>query len=137
MRTAKLTALLLAPMLVLLMAMTKPLVDPEPIAVPAGLSDKAVAKAVLVGVSQRGWAVTKQEPGYMEATLHLRTHMARIGITYDTRQVKIRYLESENLDYKMKNGVPQIHRNYLSWISNVVLDINVQLQAAAADLASG
>lgn len=63
--------------------------------------------------------------------------MARIGITYDTRQVKIRYLESENLDYKMKNGVPQIHRNYLSWISNVVLDINVQLQAAAADLASG
>jgi hypothetical protein len=137
MRTAKLTALLLAPMLVLLMAMTKPLVDPEPVAVPAGLSDKAVAKAVRVGVSQRGWAITKEEPGYMEATLHLRTHMARIGITYDTRQVKIRYLESENLDYTMKNGVPQIHRNYLSWISNVVLDINVQLQAAAADLASG
>src|SRR5512140_970614 len=105
MRTAKLKALLLAPLLVLLMAMAKPLVDPEPLPVPAGLSEKAVAKAVRVGVSQRGWIITRQDPGFVEATLHLRTHMARIGINYDTQQVKVRYLESENLDYKVKQGV--------------------------------
>ena len=137
MRTANLKALLLVPMLVLLMAMTKPLVDPEPLLVPAGLSDKAVAKAVLVGVLQRGWVITRQDPGYMEATLHLRSHMARIGINYDTQHVKVRYLDSENLDYEMKQDVPHIHRNYLNWVNNVVLDINVQLQAAAADLATG
>ena len=137
MRTANLKALLLVPMLVLLMAMTKPLVDPEPLLVPAGLSDKAVAKAVRVGVSQRGWVITRQDPGYMEATLHLRSHMARIGINYDTQHVKVRYLDSENLDYGMKQGVAHIHRNYFNWVNNVVLDINVQLQAAAADLATG
>lgn len=137
MRSAKFKALLLAPILLLLMAGSVPLVDPAPLAVPAGLSDKAVAKAVPVGVSYRGWVVTGQEPGYVEATLHLRTHVAKIGINYDTRQVKLRYLNSENLDYEVKKGAPHIHGNYLKWVNNVMLDINVQLQAAAAELATG
>lgn len=137
MRTARLKALFLLPILVLLMAGTVPLVDPEPLAVPPGLTDKVVAKAVRVGVSQRGWLVTKQEPGFIEATLNLRTHTAKIGINFDTGQVKVRYLESVNLDYEIKKGVPRIHKNYLKWVNNVLLDINAQLQAAAADLEAG
>ncbi len=110
------------------------LVDPPAISVPPGLTEKIVAKSIRLGVAQRGWIVTRQDPGYMESTLHLRTHVARVGINYDTRSIQIRYLESENLDYAIKKGVPRIHGNYLKWVNNLVHDISLQLQAAEMDL---
>lgn len=111
------------------------LVDPAPIAVPEGLTEKAVGKSIRTGIAGRGWVVSRSEAGFMEATLNLRSHMAKVGITYDTKTIQIRYLESTNLDYAEKKGVRRIHGNYLKWINNMVRDINLQLQAAAADLA--
>ena len=132
MRSRKFRALLLAPLVVLLMAAGPLLVNPEPIPVPAGLSEKAVSQAVRVGVAKRGWIVTTQDPGYLEATLHLRSHMAKIGVTYDTQSVRINYLESTNLDYVVKKDGAHIHGNYLKWVENVVRDISVQLNLAEA-----
>jgi hypothetical protein len=123
---------LLMPLLALLMAAAPLLVDPAPISVPAGLSEQAVAKAITLGVAQRGWIVSKQEPGYMEATLNIRTHMARVGITYDLKTVQIRYLDSSNLDYEVKDDGRHIHRNYAKWINNLVRDISMQLLTASA-----
>jgi hypothetical protein len=80
--------IVLVPVLALLMAAAPLLVDPAPISVPAGLKEPAVARAITLGVAQRGWIVSKQEPGYMEATLNIRAHMARVGITYDTSTVE-------------------------------------------------
>jgi hypothetical protein len=110
------------------------LVDPPAISVPPGLTEKVIAKSIRLGGAQRGWLVTRQDPGYMESTLHLRTHVARVGIKYDTRSIQIRYLASENLDYAIKKGVPRIHGNYLKWVNNLVNDISLQLQAAEMDL---
>ena len=110
------------------------LVDPQPISVPSGLSDKAVAKSIRLGVAQRGWVVSRQDSGYMEATLNIRSHVAKVGITYDTKSIQIRYLDSTNLDYEVKKGVRRIHGNYLKWINNIVRDISVQLQSAEIDM---
>jgi hypothetical protein len=110
------------------------LVDPEPISVPPGLSEKAVAKSIRLGVAQRGWVVSRQDPGYMEATLNIRSHVAKVGITYDTKSIQIRYVDSTNLDYEVKKGVRRIHGNYLKWINNIVRDIGVQLQSAEIDM---
>jgi hypothetical protein len=123
---------LLMPLLALLMAATPLLVDPPPISVPTGLNEQAVAKAVTLGVAQRGWIVSKREAGYIEATLNIRTHMARVGITYDLETVQIRYLESSNLDYEVKGDGRHIHRNYLKWVNNMVRDISMQLLTASA-----
>lgn len=112
------------------------LVDPQPIAVPLGLSEKAVAKSIRLGVAQRGWVVSRQDPGYMEATLNIRSHVAKVGITYDTSSIQIRYIDSTNLDYEVKKGVRRIHGNYLKWINNIVHDISVQLQSAEIDSAN-
>jgi hypothetical protein len=131
MRLKNVVALLVAPLLVLLLAGAARLVDPTPLAVPVGLSEAAVDKAVRVGVSKRGWIISKQDKGYLEAVLHVRTHMAKIGITYDTKQVALKYLDSEDLDYTVKSDGPYIHAKYLQWANNVLLDINVQLQTAA------
>lgn len=136
MRKARLRALAIVPVLALLMA-SAVLVDPAPIAVPQGLSDQAVAKAVKLGVLKRGWMVTREEPGYMEATLHLRVHMAKIGINYDQKAVTIRYLESQNLDYEVKKDVRYIHGNYLKWINNVARDISIQLEQSTTVAPAG
>lgn len=110
------------------------LVDPQPISVPPGLSEEAVAKSIRLGVAQRGWVVSRQDPGYMEATLNIRSHVAKVGITYDTKSIQIRYIDSTNLDYEVKKGVRRIHGNYLKWINNIVRDISVQLQSAEIDM---
>jgi hypothetical protein len=132
-RNNKLLSLFLAPLLVLVLSASAVLVDPGPIAVPPGLSEAAVAKAIRLGVAQRGWVVTRSDPGYMEATLHLRTHVATIGLKFDTKQIGIHYVSSDNLDYEVKKGVPHIHGNYLKWVNNVVHDISIQLLAITPD----
>ena len=123
----RVATLLLAPLLVLVLAAASVLADPGPIVVPPGFSDAAVAQAIRLGVAKRGWVITRQDPGYMEATLHLRSHVATIGLNYDVRQITIHYVSSENLDYEVEKGVTYIHRNYLKWVGNVVHDINIEL----------
>lgn len=132
-----------APMLMMLLGLaavapiavaSEVLVDPQPISVPPGLSEQSVAKSIRLGVAQRGWVVSRQDPGYMEATLNIRSHVAKVGIAYDTKSIQIRYIDSTNLDYEVKKGVRRIHGNYLKWINNIVRDISVQLQSAEIDM---
>lgn len=125
-----LLSLLAVPLAFMLMGAAV-LVDPAPIPVPAGLAAKEVSKAIRAGIVQRGWEVTKDENGRIDAVLHLRGHMAEIAIDYDTKQVKVSYVASENLDYSDKGGVRHIHRNYNKWVENVVSDISRQLQVAS------
>ena len=132
-----LKALLLVPLVAFLMGAAPALVDPPPIAVPAGLALTAVERAIVVGSAQRGWIISRKDPGRMEATLNIRSHVARVAITYDQGSIQIRYLDSQNLDYEVKKGVPRIHGNYLKWINNMVRDISVQLQTAAYDAPAG
>ena len=132
----RLKALLLLPVALLLMAAT-PLVDPAPIPVPAGLDDRAVAKAIRLGGAQRGWLVTRQDPGAMELTLNIRTHMAKLGVKYDPQSIQLSYLDSTNLDYEVKKDNRYIHRNYPKWVNNLVNDITVQLALAQSQAEGG
>jgi hypothetical protein len=122
------SGLLLLPVLALLMgARQVPLVDPEPIAVPAGLTEAKVVRAIKAALVGRTWVVSEEQPGKIIATLNLRSHMAKIDISYDTSKVNIKYLDSRELMYGEKKGVTVIHRNYLSWLQNLVTDISRNL----------
>ena len=132
----RLRALLLLPVALLLMAAT-PLVDPAPIPVPAGLDAKAVATSIRLGGAQRGWLVTRQDPGAMELTLNIRTHVAKVGVKYDTQSIQPTYLDSTNLDYEEKKGNRYIHRNYPKWVNNLVNDITMQLALAQSKAEGG
>jgi hypothetical protein len=132
----RLRALLILPVALLLMAAT-PLVDPAPLPVPAGLDDKAIAKSIGLGGAQRGWIVTRQDPGAMELTLNIRTHMAKVGVKYDTKSIQFTYLDSTNLDYEVKKGNRYIHRNYPKWLNNLANDIAVQLALAQSQAEGG
>jgi hypothetical protein len=133
MKRSRLAYLLLIPIAFLLMGARQiPLVDPAPIAVPAGLTVKAVSSAIRTGVSRHGWIVNKDDAGKMEAILNIRKHSTRVTIAYDKANVKIAYAGSENLLYEEKNGQRFIHRNYQNWLNNLVSDISSALQIAAA-----
>ena len=108
----------------------KPLVDPDPVAVPAGLDAAAVAKEIKRSLLGRGWVVAAERPGAIDATLNLRAHVARVTLSYDTAQVRLAYQSSENLDYEEKRGQRFIHKNYNSWVANVLTDLSRNLQLA-------
>ena len=124
----RLAVLLLVPLAFMLMGAKAVLVDPEPISVPAGIAAKDVARAIKVGIVRRGWAVTKDENSQIDAVLNVRTHMAKVIIPYSTKEVSIRYVGSDNLDYQEKGGVKYIHANYIKWVRNMQMDIQRELQ---------
>jgi hypothetical protein len=109
------------------LARSAPLVDPAPVEVPAGLTADQVAKEIKRALLGRGWAVTGEQPGRIDSTLHLRTHTAVIRVDYDTRQVRLAYVDSNELEYKEKKGKRSIHPNYLGWVDNVARDIKINL----------
>lgn len=114
-------------------ARSAPLVDPDPVAIPANLGADKVAKDIKRTLAGRGWSVTAEQPGQIDSTLNLRTHVARIRISYDAKQVRFAYVDSSDLDYKLKNGKPYIHRNYLGWIAYLVSDLSTNLQLSQQD----
>lgn len=118
------SGLLLVPFLVLLMgARQVPLVNPDPIAVPAGLTEAKVIRSIKAALVGRQWVVSEEQPGKIIGTLNLREHMAKIDVSFDASKIHIKYLDSKELMYGEKKGVTVIHRNYLSWIQNLVNDI--------------
>ena len=130
--------LLLLPLLLLTMAFRqKPLIDPPPIAVPAGLSAVQVGKAVKGGLIGRGWAVTAEQADGVDATLTGNDYTAKIHVAFDTKQVSIRYVDSSNLKYEVKkNGQRMIHTNYMGWMHYLSDDIGRNLQLISAGATS-
>lgn len=70
----------------------------------------------------------------MEATLAIRPLVAMVRITYPTKSIRIRHVDSTNRDYEVKRGVRRIHGNYLKWVDYIVHDISIQMQTAELDL---
>lgn len=89
--------------------------DPAPIGIPAGRSAEDVSKAIKLGLSQQQWIVASEEPRRILATYLVRTHIAKVAISYDATQVTFSYLDSSNLDYEEQGDKREIHRNYNKW----------------------
>src|SRR5262245_7878285 len=125
MSRSRLVALLFVPLAFMLMGARAVLVDPEPLTVPAGagITLEQVSKAIKVGATRRGWVVEKDENSEITAVLHLRTHTARVAIPYSDKQIGIKYLSSDDLNYQEMNGKRYIHSNYNNWIKNLRGDI--------------
>ncbi len=124
-------SLLLAPALLLLMAFRQvPLVDPPPIAVPAGVSQAKVEQVIGSALSARNWRIVKHAPGEIDAVYDPRDFSVTIAVHYDPQQVQINYVTSNHLRYEVKNGTRYIHTNYASWIKNLVTDISNGLMMA-------
>ena len=123
--------LLLVPALLLLMAFRQvPLVDPQPIPVPANVSQDKVTQIIEQALSASNWRIVKHVPGEVDAVYDPRAFSVTIAVHYDAQKIQINYVTSDNLRYEVKNGVRYIHTNYASWIRNLVTDIQNGLMMA-------
>ncbi len=95
------------------------IVDVEDSSIPDDLSDEKIVKTIQRAGTVRGWVVKRIETGHLQATIFVRSHMARVDINYTANSYSIRYNDSDNLGYE--NG--KIHRNYNKWVQNLNMDI--------------
>lgn len=107
---------------------TAPVLDsPRAIDVPNNVSMEEVEDAILDAMRDRGWGVHERNRGEIIADLNLRSHFARVGITYNPGAIAIEYMESRNLDYEVVDGEEHIHDNFNSWLTNLANDIQRNL----------
>ena len=123
--------LLLIPALLLLMAFRQvPLTDPAPISVPANVGTARVEQVIGSALTSRNWRIVKHVPGEVDAVYDPRNFSVTIAVHYDASKIQINYVTSSNLRYEVKGGVRYIHKNYESWIKNLVTDIQNGLMMA-------
>lgn len=121
-RTFRCTAATMLVSLVVLLygcSSTRPVENLEDVSIPAGLTMEQIENALVQGGQTRGWLVKKLEPGHAEATIFVRSHVAKVDIYYNQDSYSIRYKDSENLDHA--DG--KIHGRYNEWVANLSGDI--------------
>ncbi|MEO8809497.1 MAG: hypothetical protein ABI386_04540 [Rhodanobacter sp.] len=135
MSRSRLLLLLLLPSLLLTMALRQaPLVDPTPIDVPAGMTAPQVGKAVKGALIGRGWVPANEQADGVDAMLSGKDYTAKIHVAFDTKQVKISYVDSSHLKYEVKkDGQRMIHANYMNWMRFLAQDIGRNLQLISAN----
>ena len=113
-------------MLLIACAMQIQNVDNAPINVSSSNYDLSdVTKAIQRAGTGLGWQMKEETPGHIVGTLYLRTHMAKVDITYTLDEFSINYRDSSNLQYDPSRDT--IHKNYNGWIKNLNNAINAQL----------
>lgn len=90
-----------------------------------------VRKAIIEACAEYHWITRDVSPGVIDAKIIVRgKHTAEIRITYSDTNYAINYVNSDNLEYKVKSdGRKVIHPNYNNWIHNLQTTINGKLNA--------
>jgi hypothetical protein len=98
-------------------------VSSSTMATPPNATVEQVAGAIKKAGTGLGWQMIEKGPGEIEGRLNLRSHLAVVSITFDTKKFSIFYKDSSNLDY---DGT-RIHKNYNGWVQNLEQAILAQV----------
>ena len=108
-----------------------PMYVPEPIDVPAGVSAEIVHKAVRKALFDAEFSSRDIAAGHTEGkrikSSSRNSYFAVVRVDYDSKVVRIRYKDSENLNYDAKDNT--IHSTYNRWVRNVERRIRRDLGA--------
>lgn len=83
-----------------------------------------VRDAIIRAGAGRNWSMEDVGNNTLIATLEVRSHMAKVKITYTDKTFDITYQDSNNLEYSGDT----IHKKYNSWVLNLKQDIKKELQ---------
>ena len=122
---SKLAALLFVAILLLTACGSSTIYNVNNHKVSAKKSSETVYRAIRQGGQSLGWKISKIKPGVAQGTLHLRSHVAVVRISYNNSSYSIRYVRSQNLKYNPERGT--IHKNYNGWIQNLERAIDNRL----------
>lgn len=110
------------------------MIEPEPVPVPAKVSAGKVEEIVKTSMQKRGWVLKPAGGGKVEG-LYTRSgrnggFSVKIQVSYNSKEIKIKYLESDGLDYEEEDGKRRIHGNYNKWIKSLISDFTIRLTEA-------
>ena len=86
-----------------------------------------IEKVIISSGTSLGWIMKSTGKGHIVATLILRTHVAKVDITFNTKTFSIKYQSSQNLNYDADSNI--IHTNYNGWVQNLEKNITARLSA--------
>lgn len=95
-----------------------------PIAISSGraVTLEDVRSSIVKAGSELGWEMKAEGPSQLLATLKVREHITVVDIFYTETSYSIKYRSSTNLGEQYG----KIHRNYITWISQLSKKINAQ-----------
>lgn len=99
--------------------------SPQSIYIPEDVDRQELREVIRDAMLARGWSVHDEGDHVITADLRLRSHFARVDIDYGGRDIQAEYVESRNLKYSREDGRELIHKNYNSWVRNLLRDIEV------------
>lgn len=87
-----------------------------------------IKRAITAGAIERGWVITGQSDGKIEASLDKGgKHQVVVDILYTDKNYSINYKSSVNLNETVKDGVTMVHPNYNRWVVYLTQSINASL----------
>ncbi len=88
-----------------------PLATPASFTPPAGLEQAAIASAIRQGVGACRWQVSFERHGYVEALFERKALLIRVGLLYDSQQVRMIYLDNHGYHYHVEDdGTVIVHK---------------------------
>ena len=91
---------------------------------------EAALRRALAG---RHWLITRDQPGDIEARLHVRDHSVTVGFSWTATQISATYVASENMDYEVDGDKTYIDRYYYRWLKFLQRDVKAFSQRAMGD----
>lgn len=84
--------------------------------------DQVRGAIIRAGTSTRyPWTITAGGDHALVASSVVRgKHTAEVTISYTRSSITVTYRDSKNLNYRVKNGMPQIHPNYNVWVQDLI-----------------
>ena len=132
----RITALALLALLLPSACSLVPLKMPTPITYTADQGDARTA--VLNVLAGRGWVAVSDAHGVIRARLALRKHVAEVDVRYGNGQISFEHVNSSGLEEGVgTDGEAVIHKNYVSWLENLRMDLEAQLSWAALSASDG
>ena len=92
------------------------------------VSMEQLQKCVTASAISTNWTVLENRPGNLLLRYSRNPKWwVKVKVTYSEKEYRIDDVDSDGLNYRMKDGVPDIHRNYNRWIKNLNKYIQVNL----------
>lgn len=102
-----------------------------------GTPIEKVGASLKFALLDKGWDPKKSaqtSPKTVTATFVDRTHSMTVKFQYSLESISFEYLESTNLNYRIKNGKARIHPTYFVWMKELKAEINSNLESLNTDL---
>ena len=89
----------------------QPLAVPAPIEIPSIAQSANVALVIKSALAADEWVIPFERRGYIEAEKKHHALRLHIGLLYDTRRIRMVYLESHGYHYNFEDGAVIVHPN--------------------------